>query len=473
MAHGRRAPRAGPPSDRRTDISRALQKPAFIAITRIGGAGLGFVTQAVLARLLGASGLGLFDSWRRRSPSWPATSRRSASRRRRPVRGPATAPRSGTLAFGRYVTRATLDSFAAGLVAAVLVAAAAALLPGLGAEERLTYGMAGILLLAATSLTLYTNLAGAIRAFGLCYLPEGIGRPLVFLVLIVTAALIGHSLSALVVMAIYTAVTAFIAIAQFVATRRLLPAWSWPRAGDHRVHRHWRREAWPLILLSLYTNTFADIGILFATPFLAKSEIAVFGLCLKLSLLVGYVVQVAQQMVVPDLADSRIARDGDGIRTAIRRATLLPVAITVAATVVCALVGDRILGVFGPEFVHDYAVLVIVVASQAVRAAAGPGSQLLNLAGAQKTTAALCLASLGAYVAATLALSPWFGPIGVALAVLISFAVWGRRHGGRAGAARRAADGSPRGARPGRAGGRALGPPRLYVTASACGQAVA
>ncbi len=405
------------------DLSTALQKPAVIAVTRIAGAGLGFLTQAVLARLLGASGLGLFYSATSlaivagyvTTLGFSQTAGRFAARYRAETR-------QGS--FGRFVTRATLDSFAAGLVAAALVGIGAALLPGLGLEERLTYGMAGLLLLASTSLTLYTNLAGAIRAFGLCYLPEGIGRPLAFLVLVVAAALIGHRLSPLAVMAIYTAVTGAIAVAQFVAARRLMPPWARARAGDHRVHRHWRREAWPLILLSLYTNTFADIGILFATPFLASSEIAVFGLCLKLSLLVGYVVQVAQQMAVPDLADARIARDSDGIRAAVRRATLLPFAITVAATLGCALVGDRILGVFGPDFVHDYAVLVIVVASQAMRAAAGPGSQLLNLAGAQKTTAALCLASLAAYVAATLALSPFFGPIGVAWAVLVSFAVW-------------------------------------------------
>jgi hypothetical protein len=76
-------------------------------------------------------------------------------------------------------------------------------------------------------------------------------------------------------------------------------------APPKRLLTVWRREATPLILVALFTYFFADVAILMVTPLLSSAGTAAIGLCLALALLVGFAVQVAHQVVVPD-APARI-----------------------------------------------------------------------------------------------------------------------------------------------------------------------
>ncbi len=74
------------------------------------------------------------------------------------------------------------------------------------------------------------------------------------------------------------------------------------------------------------------------------------GVCLKLCMLVAFAVQVAHQVVVPDLADARARKNNDQIREAVSRAFTFPLAITLGALVLAALWGENLLAIFGPEF---------------------------------------------------------------------------------------------------------------------------
>ena len=70
----------------------------------------------------------------------------------------------------------------------------------------------------------------------------------------------------------------------------------------------------------------------------------------RTTLLVGFAVQVAHQVVGPDLADAHARKDHGPIRDIVLKALAFPLAVTVAALVVVALWGEALLGIFGPEF---------------------------------------------------------------------------------------------------------------------------
>jgi hypothetical protein len=142
-------------------------------------------------------------------------------------------------------------------------------------------------------------------------------------VLIGGLALTPFTFSAANVTGAFALVAAGVAGGQWLVLRRSFPPG--PSRPSLRPARRWRAEAWPLVLLALFTNLFADIAILLATPFLPSAEVAVLGLCLKLALLVGFVVQVTQQMALPDLANARLTGDRERMRAIVRRAVLLPV----------------------------------------------------------------------------------------------------------------------------------------------------
>ncbi len=404
-------------------VRSLLSGSAFLTLARIGGGGVGFLTQILLANVLGAHDLGVFYSATSlaiaagyvTTGGYSQIAARFAARYR---------PAGKGRLFAAFIARASLDSLTLAVLAAAAVIAGALLVPGLDRATRISYGLGGALIVATSCLTLYTNLAGAVRRFGLCYLPEGIVRPFAFLVLAGAMALALPRPTSADATALYLALTGTIAVVQLVAIRRSLPGWRSPAPSDRHVGARWRREAWPLVLLSLYTNAFADIGILCATPFLRSADVAAFGICLKLSMLVGYVVQVTQQMAVPDLADARLARDRDAMQGALRRAVLLPTAVTLAATAVCALFGREILGLFGRGFGEAGAVLVIAVASQLLRALAGPSPHLLTLTGAQGVNARICAGALLVLLGGNLVLTARFGLVGAAWSVFGSYAVW-------------------------------------------------
>lgn len=404
-------------------IRSLLGGSAFFALMRIGGGGIGFLTQIALAHALGAHDLGVFYSATSlaiaagyvMTQGYSQIAPRFAARYRQPGRAHL---------FAAFVTRSSLDTLWAALATACLVGIASWAVPGLDPAARISYALGGLMVVATCSLTLYTNLAGAMRLFGLCYLPEGLVRPILFLALVLGLAVAAPHPTSAAATALYVGLTIVIAAVQFTAMRRVLPACAGPSPRTRRLAARWRREAWPLVLLSLYTNAFSDIGILFATPFLASADVAVFGACLKLSLLIGYVVQVTQQMAVPDLADARLTRNGHAMRGALRRAIVLPACVTAAATLGCALFGGVILSFFGPGFAHAGPVLVVVVASQLLRALAGPSPHLLTLTGMQGLNARVCAGSLLVLFVGNVALTGRFGLFGAAAAVFLSYAFW-------------------------------------------------
>ena len=151
-----------------------------------------------------------------------------------------------------------------------------------------------------------------------------------------------------------TLILTALALLQYALLRKDLPKGAGP-AAPPRLTRLWRREANPLILVALFTNFFADVDILFVTPLLPSADTAALGLCLKLLVLVGFAVQVAHQVVVPDLADARARKDKARSERRCCARFAFPLAITFGAMVIVALWGESLLAIFGPEFAERQA----------------------------------------------------------------------------------------------------------------------
>jgi O-antigen/teichoic acid export membrane protein len=232
----------------------------------------------------------------------------------------------------------------------------------------------------------------------------------------------GITLSAGMAVAVFAAVSASLALAQFFVVRRLFP--SYRGGATKRLRRRWRQEAWPLLIVLLFTVLFADVVILLTSPFLGAEMLAPFGIALKISMLIGFIVQVTHQMSLPDLAEAHQRGNTEELLDALLRSTLLPVLITAAALVGAMFWGDQILRLFGPGYAAAKWGLVTLIAAQLIRAVAGPAPLLLTLAGAQKTNAAISIASCGVLLLANAALTPRLGFFGACLSVVLVAIAW-------------------------------------------------
>ncbi|MGK2921557.1 MAG: lipopolysaccharide biosynthesis protein [Methyloceanibacter sp.] len=408
-------------------LSRLFTTSSLLSLARVAGALAGFITQIVLARTLHASALGVFYSVTSLAAvvgliaahGYPAIAPRFLSRYRE---------QGKESLIAAFVARARKDATVYVTIATAAVLAFALLWPTLSFEARLATIAAALSIPANAALRLNGSLAAAIRRFALAYLPDTCIRPFVLLGGIVLLIGAGVTLTAANVTALLTVVFIGLALVQYVLLRKDIPHGVALAASAQdappRLVKIWRREATPLILVALFTFFFADVDILLVTPLLPSADTAIVGLCLKLALLVGFAVQVAHQVVVPDLADAHARKEHGAIRAVILKTLGFPLAVTIAALVIVALWGETILSLFGPEFTGAKIPLLILLGCQLARAVFGPNVPLLTVIGAQRQNAALAVAALVVLGLANVVLAPAYGVLGAALAVAIATLFW-------------------------------------------------
>jgi O-antigen/teichoic acid export membrane protein len=305
---------------------------------------------------------------------------------------------------------------------AAAVTAAAIMLTDADTAVAVAIGSAAVPLLALTFL--FGAVANVRRRFLLASLPEFLLRPVGMLLVVATLAWLGVVPGVPMLLSVFAILCLGVTIIQAggLGRRQIFP----PLHSGVSAHRTrlWRTSAYPLVTISLFTALFADVAVIAATPFLARGDLAVFAICLKISLLIGFAIQVVHQTVMPAVAEDLHRRRNAAALARLSGANHAIAAAMLIAGVLVMLTGDRVLALFGPSFAAAHPVLAILVAGQIVRALAGPASQMLTIVGSQRHVIVACPLALVLLGAANAVLIPHYGMIGAAVAVLIVTAAW-------------------------------------------------
>ena len=402
-------------------VKALVSTAPFMMLARLAGAGAGFLAQLVLARLLTPEALGKFFAATSlaavlglvATQGYPGIIQRFVTRYRQPGR---------TAQLPAFVGQVQRETGAVGLVLTALIMAPAILHPTLDIDWRIFLVATAICVAAAVAFSIYPPLACAERKFAIGLLPETFVRPAFFLAVTLVIAISGTTLSAGMAVAAYAAVTASLALMQFFILRSDFS--SRGSRAPKTLRRRWRQEAWPLLIVLLFMTLFTDLVILLTSPFLGAEALAPFGIALKISMLIGFIVQVTHQMSLPDLAEAHQRDNMEELLDALLRSTLLPVLVTASALVAAIFWGDQILRLFGPDYVAAKWGLVILVSAQLIRALAGPAPLLLTLGGAQATNAIISVTCCFVLLIANAALIPHLGLLGACLSVVLVIMAW-------------------------------------------------
>ena len=262
------------------------------------------------------------------------------------------------------------------------------------------------------------------RQFALSQLPDILGRPLLFLVAVCTLLFAGVTTSAIVLVAIFSLLAIAMTLLQAVWLRPHLAVARSGAGSSGRVGKLWRRASTPLIVVSLFTALFADLDLAMLGMLLPVAALAVFGVCLKLAFLVGFVIQVIHQFAAPDMAEAELRGDAPLFRRAVDNANYVCVGTTAAILAGVALLGTYVLAAFGPVFIAGYATLVVLTLSQVIRAAFGPNVQVLTTLGAGRQMAVVSSFAVAVLAGANLLLAPRWGALGAAVAVVLTTLFW-------------------------------------------------
>ena len=226
---------------------------------RLAGAGAGFLTQLLLARLLPAEDLGTFFT----ATSFAALAglvltqgysgvlQRFITRYRE---------RGRARLLGSFVWQVQAETiFLVGGIA-LAVAMAGLLWPGLPFDRQLVFLSTALCMAAAASLTIYGGFAAVERRFELAQLPETLIRPLAFLPLISLMPHTGVGMTAGTVTTLYAVLTAALACIQYARIAPTVPLST--KADGPRPSSRWRSEAVLFALAIMFATSFADLAIL-------------------------------------------------------------------------------------------------------------------------------------------------------------------------------------------------------------------
>ena len=283
----------------------------------------------------------------------------------------------------------------------------------------------GCLAAPASMLMRYdSSVANSQRRFTLSYAPDFLIRPVLLLIYILTMELCGFKVSVIHALIAFVVCLHLANIIQALLLGRDGALPSDLKLSVPKLNKVLRPRAISLMVVAAVATSFADIVTLVAGLLLPSHELAAVAVAVRIAAIAGFVIQVAQQFMLPDLTVALTKRDQAQALRLLLRLNLMTIATIAAALIGATLFGHWALAVFGSSYVVGWPLLIALMIGQSIRAFSGMNQQLLSIAGFQARTAGACLVSLVFLIAgATLGVN-WFGMQGIGYAVIAAELAW-------------------------------------------------
>ena len=398
-----------------------LKRDASMAfVLRVAGAAVAYLSQIVLARMMGEHGYGIYAfAW-----IWVIVLGRAV-----------------TFGFGESVVRflpryeeqgmhGTAQAFlrsSRGIVAfgSIAVAMLAALVlqfspPFVMQQYIWPLTLAMICLPLFAQQELYEGIARAKGWNILALLPVYILRPAFILVAFAGFVLAGTEATVQTAMlSVITALVLATLVQVFLVERRLRstskatdkiggPTGLWFKASLPLFAVHWCEE--------LMTN--ADMVVLGA--FVSPDQMAIYFAASKTLILAAFVPFAVGVVIGRRFSIFHAAHDMEGLREVARAGAIWTFWPTVAAVSLILALGYPMLWLFGSAFVQGYPVLLVLGAGFIIRSAFGQAEDLLVMLGHQRINLQTVVAALVVNVLLNIFLIPQFGLLGAAAATSIT-----------------------------------------------------
>jgi O-antigen/teichoic acid export membrane protein len=403
---------------------RLASQSGIIFGARLGGAGLVFLVQALIARIWGADLLGEYLVV-------IATVNLIA------VAMPLGFHTVGTYFAAEYRARGARRQFIAFLkrcyghvlgVLVVVLVGGPPMLRWLGQEQSaLAEHFVPVVLLAFGTALVYVNgalLVGLKRPFA-GFFADTIFRPMIVLgaflaTMGATSPAEGFSLMLWLIALGYVA----IALVHFGFVAGSLDRLADTAEMRPREAGRWWRFALPWALISLATDLFFDIDLLLLSQALSREELAIFGVCARLFSLMSFGVAAVYAVTMPDMFESEANADREAFKRKVGDANFVASVVSIALFLGMMLAAPLLLGLFGPSFSAGAMPLAVLCLALVIRSVMGPASLVLSMHDRPYASLPFVALGIGSLVVGNGLLVPPFGLMGAALSAIIAISVW-------------------------------------------------
>lgn len=398
-----------------SDNQAAQHMALFTFAIRVGGAALAYLSQVVLARLLGAHDYGIF------SVAWTvviilgvmACGGFSASASKFiPQYNVAKDPGSlrGFIRTSRLSALITGSAFAA-LAIGVVMLLRPVIDPAYIAPLSVT-------LLALPFFAYAMAQDGIARSYDwpfLAMLPTYIWRPAALLVILAVIIVFGMGASAMT--AAYAAVISALVIAIYQHAHlnvRLKP--SLPDAAKTADLKLWFLVSLPMLAVDGFLQLITSADVIMVSFFEDPDQVAIYFAASKTLALVHFVYFAVRAASAHRFSRYLHHNDMPGLRDYVRQAVHWTFWPSVLAGAGLLLIAPLLLQLFGKEFGAGFPLIGLLMIGVLARASIGPADALLTMTGFQKSCATIYGATFVLNIGLNLIMIPWLGLAGAAVA---------------------------------------------------------
>lgn len=261
--------------------------------------------------------------------------------------------------------------------------------------------------------------------------PIYIIRPVLILLLMVSAILAGYEPSAKTAIISAIAATYITTLIQIFGVRADVYDKIPPGIKKIRM-REWLAVSLPIFLVEGFFFLLTNSDVLMVGHYMEPGDVAIYFASVKTLALVHFVYFAVKAGVA-----QRYAGFAHGDRSQLASFARETVTWTFWPSLAMALlvlaIGKPILGLFGPEFQQGYPLLFVLAAGIVARSAVGPAESLLTMTGNQKICAVVYAGALAVNIGLNVLLIPLYGLMGTAIATgtamvfeaaVLSLTVW-------------------------------------------------
>jgi O-antigen/teichoic acid export membrane protein len=226
------------------------------------------------------------------------------------------------------------------------------------------------------------------------------------------------------VMAAQLVVALAVLLFAVILLKNLIPVESKKAEAEYR-NRQWLMSALPFVLIggAGIVNNQADIIML--GWFRPAEDVGIYRVAVQGAVLVAFGLQVVNAVVAPQFSRLYVQGDMKRLQHLVTLSARISLLIAIPVVLVFSTVGDTIVSwVFGVEYVGAYLPLTILAIGQLINAGFGSVGFLLNMTGHERIVSKILWQTASLNIILNLALIPYFGLAGAAIASTISLSIW-------------------------------------------------
>ncbi len=186
----------------------------------------------------------------------------------------------------------------------------------------------------------------------------------------------------------------------------------------------WRRAAFPLLIIGAVEVLMNRAGIIFLGWIGDTKNAGIFSLAFNIAFLVAIPKTAVNTLFAPAISRLFDRNEHAQLQELVTKATVWSLSASAIIAVGLLITAKFLFGWFGDSFSAGVPALRILLIGQVVIAAAGSQLPVMTMTGNERGAASLILIGAAINVAATIVLTLWLGMIGTALAAVGAMIVW-------------------------------------------------